>query len=129
MPDRAKLAEEWFVFGERDLQAAKALMGREGLTDIISMLVQQAVEKYLKGFLIYHGWKLRKTHDLRRLVAEASKYDPGLADFRDFARKATAYYLEHRYPPGPPNDHPAEEIADLLEQTEKLVSRIREATH
>ena len=92
------------------------------------MLIQQAAEKYLKGYLIYHGWKLRKTHDLRQLVAEAVNYDLGFADFRDFTRKATAYYLEYRYPPGPPADYPREEIADILVQTEKLITKIRGAT-
>lgn len=106
MPDEARLAQEWFSRGDHDCQAAKVLVDKGGFTDTIAMLVQQAAEKYLKGYLVYHGWKLKKTHDLRRLVAEAVSHDPGFADFRDFARVATAYYLQDRYPPGPPADYP-----------------------
>ncbi|MDP2937438.1 MAG: HEPN domain-containing protein [Dehalococcoidia bacterium] len=79
----------WFAHGDHDLQAAKALLDVGGFTDTVGMLFQQAAEKHLKGFLIYHGWKLRKTHDLRLLIGEAITYGPSLAYFRDFARKAT----------------------------------------
>lgn len=127
MPDRAKLAQEWFAHGDHDFQAARVLWSREEFTDITAMLLQQAAEKYLKGYLVYHGWELRKTHDLRRLVAEAINYDPSFADFRDFARAVTAYYFENRYPPGPPADYPREEIAAIMEQAEKLIGKIKEA--
>ena len=30
-------------------------------------------EKYLKGFLVFSGWKLEKVHDLVRLVNECKK--------------------------------------------------------
>lgn len=127
MPDRAKVAREWFAHGEHDIQAALVLQGREGLTHVMAVLLQQAAEKYLKGYLLYNGWKLRKTHDLRRLVAEAIKYNASFADFLDFARVATAYYLEDRYPPAPTADYPGEEIAAIMEQAEKLINKIKEA--
>lgn len=127
MADRMGLADEWFAHGDHDLQAAKALLAHGGFTDTVGMLVQQAAKKYLKGFLIYHGWKLRKTDDLRLLVGEAIGYQPGFADFRDFARKATAYYLEYRYPPSPPAAYSKDEIAEATAQTEELIARIRAA--
>lgn len=92
------------------------------------MLAQQAAEKYLKGYLLSRGWKLQKTHDLELLVSEAITHNKAFEQFLDFARKATAYYFEHRYPPGPPADYPKEEIADMLDQAEKLVAIIRQAT-
>lgn len=128
MPDRAKLAEEWFMRGDHDLESAKLLLNQKGHTDTIGFLIQQAAEKYLKGYLIYHGWKLRKTHDLRGLIAEAVEYDPGFADYQDFARKATAHYLENRYPTASPVAYAREEMAAMLEQAEKLITRIKEAT-
>ena len=45
--------------------------------------------------------------------------------FLDFARTVSAYSLEDRYPPGPPIDYPREEIAHVVEQTEKLIARIQ----
>ncbi|MBI2908097.1 MAG: HEPN domain-containing protein [Chloroflexi bacterium] len=125
MPDRMEVARDWFAHGDHDLQAAEALLDVGGFPDTVGMLVQQAAEKYLKGFLIYHGWKLRKTHDLRLLVGEAITYEPSLADLRDFARKATAYYLEYRYPPSPPAVYSKEEMAEATAQAEDLIARIR----
>lgn len=127
MPDRAKLAKEWFARGSDDMQTARLAFGAGAPTATIAILLQQAAEKYLKGYLIYHGWELRKTHDIRRLMAEAINYDSSFIDFRDFARAVTAYYLEDRYPPGPPADYPREEIAGVMEQAEKLIVKIKEA--
>lgn len=45
--------------------------------------------------------------------------------FLDFARTVSAYSLEDRYLPGPPIDYPREEIAHVVEQTEKLIARIQ----
>ena len=59
---------------------------------------------------------------------KAIEYDATFSDFLDIARRLTAYYLEDRYPPGPPADYPREEIADIMEQTEKLIAKIKEAT-
>ncbi|MBI4288719.1 MAG: hypothetical protein HY671_09865 [Chloroflexi bacterium] len=36
--------------------------------------------------------------------------------------------MRSRYPPVLPADYPPEEVADMLEQTEKLIARIRQAT-
>ena len=89
--------------------------------------MQQAAEKYLKGYLITRGWKLQKTHDLEVLVSEAITHDKYFEQFLDFARMVSAYYLEDRYPPGPPVGYPREEVADMMEQTEKLIAKIVEA--
>ena len=113
--------------GEHDLQSARLLFQQGGPTDTIAVLVQQGAEKYLKGYLLTRGWKLQKTHDLEVLVSGAITHDKSFDQFLDFARMVSAYYLEDRYPPGPPADYPREEIADIMEQTEKLIAKIKEA--
>lgn len=90
-------------------------------------MAHQALEKYLKGYLISHGWELRKTHDLRLLVDKAADFDPSFAQFLDLAHRMTAHYLEDRYPPGGPRAYAREEIAAMLAQTEKLVNEIKRA--
>lgn len=50
--------------GKRDIKVAEFLFDACHYTDIIALHVQQAIEKYLKAFLIRNGWALRKTHDL-----------------------------------------------------------------
>ncbi|MGD2248907.1 MAG: HEPN domain-containing protein, partial [Candidatus Methanofastidiosia archaeon] len=64
-------------------KAAKLLFSKEDYFDVVLFHIQQAVEKYLKGYLIYKGWKLKKIHDIETLIIEAVKFDaefhiPGL---------------------------------------------------
>jgi len=130
MPDKAKrknAGTEWFLRGDHDLQSARILVKQGGHTDTIAVLLQQATEKYLKGYLLTQGWRLKKIHDLEVLVSEAITHDKGFKQFLDFARKAAAFYLEVRYPPGPPTEYSEEEISDMLAQTEKLIAKIEEA--
>jgi HEPN domain-containing protein len=126
-PSQKSISEEWFLRGEHDLQSAKLLLQQGGPTDTIAVLAQQAAEKYLKGYLLSQGWKLQRTHDLEVLVSEAITHNKAFEQFLDFARVVSAYYLEDRYPPGPPPGYPREEIADIMGQTEKLIARIRGA--
>lgn len=128
MPDRGRLAQEWFERGSHDLETARLAYEGGGPGDTIALLAHQAIEKYLKGYLLYQGWKLRKTHDLRELVDKAIDYDHTFTQFLELAHRMTAHYLEGRYPPGPPRDYTRGEIAEILEQAEKLIARIREAT-
>ena len=127
MPDKGRLAQEWLARGSNDMQAARLAFQAGAPTGPVALLLQQASEKYLKGYLLHKGWRLRKTHDLRELVDRAREYDAAFSDYLDLARRLTAYYLEDRYPPGPPSDYPREEVAALLEQTQKLIARIKEA--
>lgn len=124
-PSQIRISEEWFKRGEHDLQSVKLLFQQGGPTDTIAVLLQQAAEKYLKGYLLTQGWKLQKTHDLEVLVSEAISYDKAFEQFLDLARVLSAYYLEDRYPPGPPADYPGEEIANTIKQTERLIAIIR----
>ncbi len=52
---KSQLVEEWVERGKRDLETAKVLISRVDYYDIILFHIHQAVEKYIKGFLIYHG--------------------------------------------------------------------------
>ncbi len=130
MPDKQgqRIEKDWFLHAEHDLETARLIFRQGGYTDTIAVILQQAAEKYLKGYLLSKGWKLKKTHDLEVLVAEAITHTKEFEQFLDFARTVSAFYLEDRYPPGPPVDYPRNEIAALLEQTEKLIALIRSQT-
>lgn len=126
-PARRRLADEWFLHGEHDLQSSRILLAQGGHSDTIAVLLQQAAENYLKGYLLTRGWRLRKTHDLELLVSEAAAFDDSFQQFLDFARLLSALYLEERYPPGPPREYSRDEMARLLAQTETLASKGKQA--
>jgi len=57
-----EIAEEWFERGRHEIETAKLLFEKEGYPEVILFHIHQAMEKYLKGFLIQNGWKLKKIH-------------------------------------------------------------------
>ena len=65
MNGNAKLTKEWFKKAEHDLLNAEIVLnsGKNQLPlDTVCFHCQQAVEEYLKGFLVYHGVDFPKTH-------------------------------------------------------------------
>ena len=91
-------------------------------------MVHQAIEKYLKGYLIFHGWKLKKIHDIETLISESGKYNKSFLEFLDFDRKLTSFYYESRYPPGPPSEISKEEAKEILKEAEKIIELIKKHT-
>lgn len=122
---RLALAQEWFVKRDHDLANAEILYREHGFTDTIAFLIQQAVEKYLKGYLIAHGWALRKIHDLEQLLSEAMGIDQSFSSFLDAGRKITQYYIEARYPLDMPRDYSRDEIKKSLTEAQEIVAKIR----
>lgn len=92
--------QDWFRAGEIRLRSADHLVEVEGVTESVIELLQEAVERYLKGFLILNGWKLRKIHDLSALMAEAIIYDARFTVFEDFADSLTDQFWAQHYPGG-----------------------------
>lgn len=60
--------KEWVKRGKHELEVARILFEREKYFDMVLFHLHQAVEKYLKGFLIYSGWELKKIHDIEILI-------------------------------------------------------------
>lgn len=52
---------------------------RDGDADGAGFFLQQALEKYLKAFLLSQGWKLKKVHTLQSLLDEAAAFMPDLS--------------------------------------------------
>ena len=84
--NKKTLAEEWFKKASDDLKSAKVILEEGGYYGTTCFLAQQMAEKYLKGFLVYSGWKLAKVHDLIKLLNECKKISP---DFNDLKVKWT----------------------------------------
>ena len=92
------VGDDWFEVAATDLNRVPTRLAEEDLSDAGCHL-QQAIEKLLKGFLVAHGWRLRKIHDLEALLKDAIDYRADLARYEELCRGATAYYSLGRYPP------------------------------
>jgi HEPN domain-containing protein len=91
-----------------DIRAAKHDMSADPpiLTDIV-FHSQQAVEKTLKGFLMWHNIPFRKTHSLEEIGEQCLDLDSSLRDLIDRAVPLTEYAWRFRYPGNP--DDPTDE--------------------
>ena len=59
---------------------------------------QQAAEKGLKAYLIYHGKDIKKIHDLGVLLQECMNIDSEFETFEEECATLTDYYMPSRYP-------------------------------
>ncbi len=99
MTDRFQTVRNWCQKADNDLKAAGHEIDHEdGALDTVCFHAQQAVEKYLKAYLVYHGKEIPRTHALIRLIKECISIDES---FHNLIEKEidelTDYAIEIRY--------------------------------
>ncbi len=73
---KEELTRSWLVKAKRDLLSAYELASADTpLLDTAAYHCQQAAEKAIKGFLLFHDVRFEKTHDIEVLVSQASEVD------------------------------------------------------
>ena len=115
---------DWLRIAEKDLGRVKHLLAVHDL-EAAGFFLQQAVEKFLKAFLLSKGWELERIHDLEVLLNEALAYDPSLEPFRAVCQKVTGFYFVERYPFVVEAGLTAEDVRTSLEQVRGLIERLR----
>ncbi|MGB9633134.1 MAG: HEPN domain-containing protein [Chloroflexaceae bacterium] len=121
----SSLPDDWFDHGDLDLQAAEILLMQGGPLSIVAFHLQQAIEKYLKGFLLAWGWPLRRVHDVELLIQEAIARDADFGPFLALCQKITEYYIETRYPVGVSSSFESQVLEAELNTAYTLVQLIR----
>ena len=116
----------WFARGDVDLRSAEVLLAAGEAFPVVAFHIQQAAEKYLKGYLLARGWEMRRIHDLELLVQEAISRYPDFAGFLSPCQRITEYYLESRYPIGLATEYAADELASDIATMRQLVALIRQ---
>ncbi|MBD3234950.1 MAG: HEPN domain-containing protein [candidate division Zixibacteria bacterium] len=114
---------DWFRIGAKEIERAKRLL-EDGDLDAAGFNIQQAVEKYIKGYLLSKGWELRRIHNLDILLNDAMDYEPSLDEYRQDCIKITHYYVEDRYPFTVASELTKEEIKESLQVAKKLIKKI-----
>lgn len=115
---------DWFRIGDKEIQRAENLLKLSDLGGA-AFNIQQAVEKYLKGYLFSMGWKLRRIHELEILLNEAIQYDSSFEEFRVQCLKMTEYYFEERYPFTAMSEMTDIEVNESLSVALKLINKIQ----
>ena len=92
---------EWLQFADIDLATAEHLSSnmRPQPLEIICYHCQQAAEKYLKGFLFYHGViEPPKTHNLNLLMDMCLDYGKRFVEIEQACSVLSRYGVQPRYP-------------------------------
>ncbi len=119
------LAMEWFERGDHDIETARLIYENHGFNDSVALHIQQAIEKYLKRYLVFLGKRPPKNHDLDFILHQIEPFDPYLGVYLELCERATKYYIENRYPPGPLIDYPDAIIHKDLNEAAEMIRKIR----
>lgn len=88
---------KWIEKAQHDIETAELLIELKPLIlDVACFHCQQAVEKYLKAFLIFNNKSIIKTHSIEFLIQECGAIDTDFWEI-DF-KNLDEYAVEIRYP-------------------------------
>ena len=96
--DKSEYIQNWLFRAKEDIAVIHSLtgIGLEFYTSTICFHAQQAVEKFLKAFLIYHDIDFPKTHDLDFLLSNCQHIDK--ASFDIDLKSLSDFGVSVRYP-------------------------------
>ena len=124
--EEIKLVKDWLRIAKENL-----LVAQSGITadyapyHTICFLCQSSAEKYLKAFLIWRGWELRKTHNLNELLLFCVDFEPEFGNLKEECGILNQYITAARYPGNFPfgniNENHAEEAIESTEKIEAFV--------
>lgn len=100
MIEALDVVKNWILKANNDLKTGKDEMETyEPATDTICFHMQQCVEKYLKGYLVFHEVDFRKTHDIAELIELCKSISEKFEELYNMdADSLTVYAAEIRYP-------------------------------
>jgi HEPN domain-containing protein len=122
-PDPVRLAdaESWLRKASNDLRcAAIDLAATPPVPEDALFHCQQAIEKVLKAFLVWHDVPFAKTHDLGKLGTQAVQIDPSLEEFVVSVVDLSKYAWIFRYP-GEPVEPGVDEAHAVLARTKPVI--------
>ena len=96
----AEFVIPWIKKAENDIEAALFLAETMFPTpiEIVCFHCQQAVEKYLKAYLVYNDQEPPKTHDLTELVKLCNAYDAYFLLLSPKCEYLVPFAAQTRYP-------------------------------
>lgn len=115
----------WLEKGQHDLDDAIKLLDCGGHTDSICFHCQQAVEKYLKGYLVFKRINPRGIHHLEELSKDCSKFNKEFLNFLDDCLILTRYYIETRYPPLVPTEYSLKEARKAINMAQEIINFVK----
>jgi HEPN domain-containing protein len=99
MNEKLDIVRNWIESGDHDLGTARLTFKYiPKYHDTITFHCQQAVEKYLKGYLLFLGINFKRSHDLNYLLSLISQKEELGNEWYDKAAELEDFSVEIRYP-------------------------------
>ncbi len=96
---KQELVRQWLLKAVHDLGTArKAVTEPDPYFDTAVFHLQQAAEKAVKGFLVFHNCPFDRTHDMEELLTLAGGIDLRFKSWLESGHRLTPYAVEFRYP-------------------------------
>lgn len=114
---------DWLKIAKKDWKRIRIML-EEGDGPGAGFFLQQALEKFLKAYLLEKGWKLKKIHELDALLDQAVKFNPELKEFYPLCERVGGYYFSERYPSLGQEELSASEVKKDLAEAKRLINLI-----
>lgn len=114
--------KQWFEKADHDIKNASVVVSAHpDIIDTACFHCQQAVEKYLKAFLLYNKQRIEKTHLITELQVKCAEIDVDFAQI-DF-KNLEDFAIDIRYPDDTfaPTMAEAKEYLQMAEGIKKIV--------
>jgi len=96
---KGEFTRDWVRKAEIDFRTAEHLcQSGPDFMEGATFHSQQAAEKYLKAFLVWHQVEFPKTHDIESLLRLAGKVDNKMPEVLRDAVTLNSYGVDYRYP-------------------------------
>ncbi|KPU45175.1 HEPN domain protein [Oxobacter pfennigii] len=116
--------KDWLNKSERDIKSAKVLKENDCGNDTVAFHCHQAIEKALKGFILYKKKELISGHSLVYLCKESAVLHNAFKNYLKECALINQYYIETRYPADIPlivTDDDASECIKIAEDIYNMV--------
>jgi len=124
-PKESFYPTDWLRIAEKDLVRVHQLLNVKD-PEAAGFYLQQAIEKFIKAYLLHYGWQLKRIHDLEVLLNDAILYEPEFENYRDVCQKITGFYFLERYPLLTESGISEKDVKDALSQVDGLIRKVQE---
>ncbi len=122
-----QLVKAWIDKAEEDYHFASSLIPDSPYYSQICFHFHQAVEKFLKSYIIAHDLDFQKIHDLPILLKICMQKNAELQKIMDDCKFLNRYYIDTRYPVHWPTNYDKEETLRAQIAAENIRKAIKAA--
>jgi len=123
-PEESIYPQDWLRIAEKDFARVQTMLNADD-AEAAGFYLQQAVEKFLKAFLLSKEWRLLRIHDLEPLLNAALEFEPSFEEYRETLQLITGFYFVERYPVLLETGITEEDVRNALGRIRPMVKSIR----